>query len=62
MMDIEMQIGAWKEDEEDNLVIRNLPGLCFEIEGSFPGLKDPAFRYALLIKAIFVFKAQREIL
>jgi hypothetical protein len=61
MMDIEMQIGAWEEDEEDNLVIRNLPGLCFEIEGSFPGLKDPALRYAP-IKALFVFKAQQEIL
>jgi hypothetical protein len=54
--DIEMQIGAWEEDEEDNLVIRDLPGLCFEIEGYFPDLrKNPAFRYAP-IKEIYVFK------
>src|SRR6266566_2559700 len=53
--DIEAQIGAWEEDEEDNLVIRDLPGMCFEIEGYFPGLRNPAFRYAP-IKAISIFK------
>jgi hypothetical protein len=36
-----------EEDEEDNLVIRDFPGLVFEIEGYFPDLrKDPAFRFA----------------
>jgi hypothetical protein len=59
IMDIETPIGAWEEDEEDNLMIRKLPGLCFEIEGSFPGLKDPAFRYAP-IKALFVFNLSRQ--
>jgi len=52
--DIERYIGSWEEDDEDNLVIRDLPGVGFEIEGYFPGLKDPAFRYAP-IKEIFVF-------
>ena len=52
--DIERQIGAVEEDEEDNLVIRGFPGLCFEIEGYFPDLKDPAFRHAP-IKEICVF-------
>lgn len=54
LADIERQIGAWEEDEEDNLVLRDLPGVGFEIEGYFPGLKDPAFRYAP-IKEIYVF-------
>ena len=53
--DIERDIGAWEEDEEDNLVIRDLPGVGFEIEGYFPGLKDPAFRQAP-IKEIYVFR------
>ncbi len=45
--DIERYIGAVEEDEEDNLVIRDFPGLVFEIEGYFPDLrKDPAFRFA----------------
>ncbi len=44
--DIARHIGAWEEDEEDNLVIRDLPGVGFEIEGYFPDLKDPAFRFA----------------
>jgi hypothetical protein len=45
--DIERYIGAVEEDEEDNLVIRDFPGLFFEIEGYFPDLrKDPAFRFA----------------
>jgi hypothetical protein len=52
--DIERYIGSWEEDEEDNLVIRDLPGVGFEIEGYFPGLKDPAFLHAP-IKEIFVF-------
>ena len=52
--DIEMHIGVVEEDEEDNLVIRDIPGVGFEIEGYFPGLKDPAFRFAP-IKEIYVF-------
>jgi len=45
--DIERYIGAVEEDEEDNLVIRDFPGLFVEIEGYFPDLrKDPAFRFA----------------
>lgn len=51
--DIERQIGAWEEDEEDNLVIRDLSGLFFRVEGYFPDLKDPAFRFAP-IKEIYV--------
>src|SRR5260221_11415623 len=47
--DIERYIGAVEEDEEDNLVIRDFPGLVFEIEGYFPDLrKDPTFRFAPL--------------
>ena len=53
--DIERYLGVWEEDEEDNLVIRDFPGMCFEIEGYFPNLKDPTFRFAP-IKEIFVFK------
>lgn len=33
--DIETRIGPWGEDEEDNLVIQNLPGFCFAVEGYF---------------------------
>jgi hypothetical protein len=45
--DIERYIGLVEEDEEDNLVIRDIPGLVFEIEGYFPDLqKDPTFRFA----------------
>jgi hypothetical protein len=51
--DIERYIGSWEEDEEDNLVIRDLPGLFFRVEGNFPDLKDPAFRFAP-IKEIYV--------
>ncbi len=52
--DIERHIGAVEEDEEDNLVIPDFPGLFFEIEGYFPDLqKDPAFRFAP-IKEIYV--------
>ena len=51
--DIERYIGAWEEDEEDNLVIRDFPGLFFRVEGYFPDLKDPAFRHAP-IKEIYV--------
>lgn len=54
--DIERDIGVVEEDEEDNLVIRDCPALCFEIEGYFPDLKDRAFRHAP-IKEICVFKA-----
>src|SRR5579883_3291451 len=53
--DVETQIGPWGEDEEDNLIIQNLPGLCFTVEGYFSDLKDPAFRQAT-IKEIYVFK------
>jgi hypothetical protein len=52
--DIERHIGAWEEDEEDNLVLRDMPGVGFEIEGYFPNLEDPAFRNAP-IKEIYVF-------
>lgn len=52
--DIERDIGVVEEDEEDTLVIRECPGLFFEIEGYFPDLqKDPAFRHAP-IKEIYV--------
>ena len=52
--DIERYIGAVEEDEDDSLVIRDFPGLFFEIEGYFPDLqKDPAYRYAP-IKEIYV--------
>lgn len=52
--DIERYIGSVEEDEEDNLVIRDIPGLFFEIEGYFPDLqKDPAYRFAP-IKEIYV--------
>lgn len=52
--DIERHIGAWEEDEEDNLVIPDFPGLFFRVEGYFPELqKDPAFRQAP-IKEIYV--------
>jgi hypothetical protein len=51
--DSERHIGAWEEDEEDNLVIRDFPGLFFRVEGYFPDLKDPAFRFAP-IKEIYV--------
>ncbi len=56
--DIERHIGAWEEDEEDNLVIRDFPGLFFEVEGYFPDYfpdlqKDPTFRHAP-IKEIYV--------
>lgn len=51
--DIERQIGAVEEDEEDNLVIRDFPGLLFEIEGYFPDSKNPAIRHAP-IKEIYV--------
>ena len=54
LADIERQIGTWEEDEEDNLVIGDLPGVGFEIEGYFPDLKDPALRSAP-IKEIYVF-------
>lgn len=54
--DIERQIGPVEEDEGDNLVIRDLPGLCFEIEGYFPDSRDPAIRHAP-IKEICIFKA-----
>ena len=57
MADIETHIGAWEEDEEDNLVIRDLPGVIFEVEGYFPDFHSPAFRFAP-IKAIYVFKAE----
>lgn len=53
--DIEMHIGTMEEDDEDNLVIRDLPGVGFEIEGYFPDLKDTAFRHAP-IKEIYVFR------
>ena len=46
LADIERHIGAWEEDEEDNLVIRNLPGVMFELEGSFPDWSNPGFRLA----------------
>ena len=51
--DIERYIGAWEEDEEDNLVSRDYPGLFFRVEGYFPDLGDPAFRQAP-IKEIYV--------
>jgi hypothetical protein len=56
--DIERHIGAVEEDEEDNLVIRECPGLFFEIEGYFPEYfpelqQDPAFHRAP-IKEIYV--------
>jgi hypothetical protein len=52
--DIERHIGAVEEDEEENLVSRDFPGLFFEIEGYFPDLrKDPAFRFAP-VKEIYV--------
>lgn len=56
--DIERYIGALEEDEEDNLVIPDFPGLVFEVEGYFPDYfpelqKDPAFRQAP-IKEIYV--------
>lgn len=53
--DIETQIGLWGEDEEDNLVIQNLPGFCFTVEGSFSGLDDPALRHAK-IEEMYVFR------
>ena len=52
--DIERHIGAVEEDEDDTLVIRDFPGLFFEIEGYFPDVqKDPTFRQAP-IKEIYV--------
>jgi len=51
--DVERQIGPVEEDEEDNLVIRDCPGLLFEVEGYFPDVKDPAIRHAP-IKEIYV--------
>ncbi|SRR5579885_3598751 len=57
--DIERYVGAWEEDEEDNLVIRDFPGLFFEVEGYFPNVKDPAFRHAP-IKEIYVVRPHHE--
>ncbi len=53
--DIEEMVGLWEEDEEDNLIIRGVPGLCFEVEGDFPDFADPVFR-AAQVKAIFVYR------
>jgi hypothetical protein len=53
--DIERFIGPCEEDEEDNLIVRDLPGFCFEVEGWFPNLRDPAFHQAR-IKEMYVFK------
>lgn len=57
--DIERYIGTWEEDEEDNLVIQDFPGLFFEVEGYFPDLKDPAFRHAP-IKEIYVVRPRHQ--
>ena len=52
--DIERYIGAVEEDEDDTLVIRDFPGLFFEIEGYFPDLQqDPTFGHAPM-KEIYV--------
>jgi hypothetical protein len=61
--DIETHVGLWEEDEEDNLVIQNLPGFCFEVEGYFPDLEDPALLPALLqapIKEMYVFDPNED--
>jgi hypothetical protein len=58
--DIEKQIGPWGEDEEDNFVIQNLPGLCFAVEGYFSDLKDPALRLAKIIE-MYVFEIKYDL-
>lgn len=55
--DIERLIGPCEEDEFDDLVITNMLGLAFEIAGSFPGLTDPAYRFAP-IKEIMIVAAE----
>jgi len=52
--DIERTIGVCEEDEYDNFIILNVPGICFEIEGYFPGLVDPMYRFAP-IKEIYIY-------
>ena len=59
LAEIEDNFGSCEEDEEDNLVINGLPGLCFEIDGSFADLKNRSARHAV-IKEIYVFHPSKE--
>ncbi len=56
LAEVETQIGPVEEDEEDNLVISSLPGVCFGVPGSFRDSRDPALRQ-VPIREIFVFKS-----
>jgi hypothetical protein len=50
--DIESTVGPCGEDDEDNLTIMGLPGLCFEIDGR---LAAPNWRHAPIIR-FFVYR------
>jgi hypothetical protein len=50
--DVEAAIGPCAEDDEDNLIITNLPGICFEIGATYA---DPDGRHAPIVE-IYVFR------
>jgi hypothetical protein len=51
--DVEAAIGPCAEDDEDNLIITTLPGVCLEISATYA---DPAWRHAPIVE-IYVFRA-----
>lgn len=53
--ELEAQLGEWEEDEEDNLVLSNFPGMSFEVEGIFSDIAEIKRRNPV-IREIYVFK------
>lgn len=49
--DVETAIGPCAADDEDNLIVTTLPGICFEIGATYA---DPDWRHAPIV-AMYVF-------
>lgn len=50
--DVEAAIGPCAEDDEDNLIVMNLPGICCEIGATYA---DPNWRHVSIVE-IYVFR------
>lgn len=50
--DVEQVLGPCADDDEDNLIVTALPGICFEIGATYA---DPNWRHAPIVE-IYVFR------
>ena len=60
LAELAVQVGVWDEDDDGELVVLGLPGLCFDVDALLRGTPDPGLEYAP-IAWLFVFPVDESV-